>query len=124
VETQLVQNRNSDIFVYYRFIDDNNFYYLLINQQTQTISLGVRRNGEESFIVQSKFISSIKKEGVNKLTLLTLAGSHTLYINDNLEILLSNENSFDQGQIRLGVRVNEANQAEELLIDNFELRGE
>lgn len=124
VEMQLDQNRNTDILFYYGYKDDNNFCYLIMNPQMQTLSLGIRQQGIDKLLVQSAFIPSILKEDTNKLTILVLAGSHTVYVNDHLEILVSNESTYSQGQLRLGIRLNEANQTQELLIDNFELRGD
>jgi len=124
VDTQLVQSPNTDILLYYRYIDENNFNYLIMNPQTQTMSLGLRQAGKDNLYVQSTYIPSILKDKTNKLTLLVLTGSQTIYINDHLEILISNENILNQGQLRLGIRLNEANQTQEFLIDNYELRGD
>jgi len=124
LDTQLVQSTNTDILLYYRYIDESNFNYLIMNPQTQTISLGVRQAGRDNLYVQSVYLSSILKDKANKLTLLVLTGSQTIYINDQLEILVSNENILNEGQLRLGIRLNEANQTQEFLIDNYELRGD
>jgi hypothetical protein len=124
VDTQLVQSLNTDILLYYRYNDESNFNYLIMNTQTQTISLGIRQAGKDNLYVQSAYIPSILKDEANKLTLLALTGSQTIYINDQLEILISNESILNQGQLRLGIRLNEANQTQELLVDNYELRGD
>jgi hypothetical protein len=124
VDFELVQNRNTDILFYYQYVDDGNFNYLIMTPQTQTIALGIRENGKDNLLVQSTFIPSIHKDKVNKLTMLALAGSHTIYINDHLEILVSNEKINNQGLLLFGIRLNEADQLEEFLMDNYDLRGD
>jgi hypothetical protein len=122
-EAQLVNSRNADILLYYRWTDDYNFLYLVLNPQTQTMTLGGFFNGQENFYVRSQYIPAIHKDQANKITLLTLDTGQGIYINDHLEVLLMDENSLREGQTRIGLRLNEANEIEELQIDNFELRG-
>jgi hypothetical protein len=123
VDTQLTQNRNTDILLNYRYQDENNYYFLILNQQTQKLTIGILENGEVSYLVQSVFFSSINKSDMNNLKLLALGGSHALFINEALALLISNEDRFKSGFIAVGVRLNEADQDEGLVIDNYELRG-
>ena len=122
-DTQLVGNRNTDILLDYRYSDDNNFYFLILNQQTQTMSLGSRLNGVDGWLIQSAFVPTIQKDGANKITLIALNDAHAIYINDQLVAMISKELNHTEGQLRLGIRLNEADQSEELLVDDFELRG-
>ena len=122
-DTQLVENRNTDILFYYRYVDDNNFYYFVLNQQTQTLSLGNFLDGVDRSIIQSAYIAAIQKEATNKITLIALDDAHAIYINDQLVAMISKELNHTEGQFRLGIRLNEADQSEELLVDDFELRG-
>lgn len=124
LETGLLHRRNADIWLYFRYLDDNNFHFLRLHpQQTQTLSWGVRLEGTYIYIIQSAFIPAIDKSEPNTLTLLALSDAHTLYINGRLAAMISNVPEPDTGQIKVGVQLNEADEVEELHIDKFELRG-
>jgi hypothetical protein len=123
-EAGLSQQRIADVLFYYRFHDENNFYYLILSPQTQTITLGIRQNGLNSPIIDHLYVPAIRKNEANRITLLTLGDAQALSINDNGVALLSNAPGLGTGQIRLGLQLNEADQFEELLLDNFELRGQ
>jgi len=123
-DANLSHQRIAEVLFYYRYRDENNFYYLILTPQTQTITLGVRQNGKDSLILQNLYIPAILKDEPNRITMLTLGDTQALSINDSGVALLSNAPAFETGQIRLGLRLNEADQIEELQVDNFELRGE
>jgi len=122
-DAQLVQNRNGEILIMYRTTENGDGYQMNFSQQTQTMSLLVKQNGLESFLMQSTYLSSIHKDEENKINIITLGGSHAIYINDLLVVLVSNEDRFKEGQIKIGFYLREADQVDELIIDNFELRG-
>jgi hypothetical protein len=119
----LSQGRIAELLFYFRYSDENNFYYLLLPPQTQTITLGVVQNGIDSPILQDLYVPTIHKNEANRITLLTLGDAQALSINDSGVALLSNAPGFGTGQMRLGLQLNEADQVEELLVDNFELCG-
>jgi hypothetical protein len=122
-DAQLLQNRNGEVLLMYRTTDNGDGYQLIVNPQTQSLSLLVKENGLESYLVQSAYFPSIHKNEENKIEIIILGGSHAIYINDQLVVLVSNEDRFTEGQIKLGFYLREADQVEELVIDNFELRG-
>jgi hypothetical protein len=124
VETHLTNQSNSDVRIFYRYLDDSNFQYLILNPPLQTLTLGTFVEGEDRILVQSAFIPSIYKEGVNRISLLSMDDSEAIYINDRLEVLLTKTQSLGTGKLRIGLRLHEADQTEVLLIDNFELRGD
>lgn len=122
-EQQLINNRNADIYLYYRFSDDGkSYYYTVYNPQTQLLSVGLTKNGQAFPIINPLYIADINKNALNKLTLLVLGSSHAVYINDKL-VAMFNDNQLAQGQFRFTLQLHEANQDETLLVDHIEIRG-
>lgn len=122
-DIDLSQEHNGDILVYFRFVDEKNFYYLIIHPQTQMLTLGVRQDGVDSTAIE-KFLPEIHKTDSNKITMIMVGDLGTLFFNDNLFSTFYHESQMDKGLIQLGLRLNEAGAVEELVIDNFELRGD
>ncbi len=123
LETQLLHDRNSDILLYYGWTDDYNFSYVMLQPQTQRLWLGVWEDGAESNHIAGTYIPAIDKTETNKLSLIVMGDQQVLYINDRLIAMIANTVSVE-GSLRLGVRLNEADEAEELQIDEFVLRGQ
>ena len=123
VEQQLANDRNADIFLYYRMSEDaQNFYFLQYNPQTQLLSVGLTKDGQNIPIINSTYVEEINKTGINKVTLLVVGDVHTIYLNDKL-IAIFTDDRLAQGKINQIILLQEANQEESLLIDNYDLRG-
>jgi len=122
-DTQIVNQRNADVYLYYRVSEDGlQFYYVQFNPQTQMFSVGINEEGVSKTIIGLTFIEEINKTGTNKITVLAVGSSHAVYLNDKL-IAIFVDDRLTEGQLRLVVQINEANQDETLWVDHFELRG-
>jgi len=123
-DAELEQNQRADIMVYYRYVDDKNFYYLMLNPSTQLMTLGVEQHGEYMTILDRAFVPEIRQSGPNHLGIIVLGDAHVIYVNDTLYAHVTHETDLDKGRIRLGLQVYGAEQKEVLTIDNLELRGD
>ncbi len=122
-DTQLVDQRIADIYLYYRLSEDGQQYYFIdFNPQTQTFSVGYYDHGQSNPIIGSTYMEEINTTGTNKLTLLAVGNSHAVYLNDKL-VALFTDDRLTQGQFRFAMQLQEANQDETLLIDHYDLRG-
>jgi hypothetical protein len=123
VEQQLVNKSNANLFIYYRYTDDANFYDIVYNPQTQTFSAGVTKDGIYHSLIDGIYVEEINTNAINKISLLTLGNSHVIYINDKL-ITIFTDDQLKTGQLRFYIYLLEANKEDSLLLDHFELRGQ
>lgn len=123
-DARLARNQRADVMLYYRYVDESNFYYLMFNPQTQLLSMGVEQDGGYRVIIDRAFVPEIKPAGANTVAILALGDQHAIYVNETLFALVEHESGIDAGAIRIGLQVYGAEQAEELAIDNVELRGD
>mgnify|MGYP001204852283 FL=1 len=122
-DATLAHDRNAEILFYYRYIDDLNFYYIILNPQTQMLTVGVLRNGVNVPFLE-RYTPEINKTGTNAITFLGLDKGHNLYINDDFIVSITYPVDTLAGNVMLGLKLNESNETEELIIDNLELRGD
>lgn len=122
-DATLTHNRNAKILYYYRYIDDSNFCYLLLNPQTQLLTVGIVEDGINTPFFE-RYTPKINKTGANKITTLMLGNAQTILINDDAIGTITYLSDIVSGNVMLGLELHEADETEELVIDNFEIRGD
>jgi hypothetical protein len=125
LDLSLSSGRNADLFVYYRSDPTaENYYYLSLSPQTQTLAVGAVVAGAVSPVVPATFVPEIKVTGVNTPSVIVLGTSQAVFVNGQLVALITDESRLPgAGQILLVMRLNEAHAQEQLTVDNLDLRG-
>lgn len=115
-------HRNADILLLFNYTDNENYYRLSFKPQTQKVALWVKINGEFHRIFSDLYVPEINKNGANHITFIALPTEQILSINNTIVADVRNLPQLSGRFILLGVYLDEADQVEELLVDNFELR--
>jgi hypothetical protein len=125
LDMSLSSGRNADVFVYYRSdATVQNYYYVSVSPQTQTLALGAVVAGVASPIVPAAFVPEIKVTGVNTPSVIVLGSSQAVFVNGQLVALITDEGRLPAaGKILVAMRLNEAHAQEQLIVDNVDLRG-
>ena len=125
LDMSLSSGRNADLFLYYRSdATVQNYYYVSVSPQTQTLALGAVVAGVASPIVPATFVPEIKVTGINTPSVIVLGTSQAVFVNGQLVALITDESRLPAaGQILLVMRLNEAHAEEQLIVDNLDLRG-
>jgi hypothetical protein len=124
VEEQLRDASNSEIGLLFRVADDQRHYALNYSPQTQSMRLSFVGPDGEAQILPPTYVAEINRSGSNKITLLALGSSMSVYVNESLAVLISNETRLvSAGRILVHLQLNEPNEDELLSLTRFELRG-
>lgn len=124
LEAQVVNNRDADASIYYRYVDNHNYYFVTLNPKAQTYSFGVTKNGAATVLVDSAPAATINQNNINKVVINAVGSAHAVYINDRLVTMVTDDSILDAGDFYLNLHLFDPNETEELLVDNFMLQGE
>ncbi len=125
LQTAVDGGHNCDVFLQYRVSTDSTSYYALsLSPQTQSVSISASTAGQASVVVPATFSADVHKDGKNKVTLIVLGDTQSVYLNDQLTLLVTGETRVAApGRLQLLLRLNEANLSETLTVDDVEMRG-
>ena len=124
VDVHLRDEKNSDIGLLFRYIDDHNYYEVVYTPQTQMMSLSFVGPDGKSPILHPAFVAEINPSGSNKITLLALGNSMLVSVNGALVVAISNETRITTpGKIVIREQLNEPNADEVISMTRFDLRG-
>jgi hypothetical protein len=125
MHTLVEGGHNCDVFLQYRMsADGSDSYSLALSPQTQSVAVYATTRGQTSAVVPATYSSDVHKDGSNKVTLIVLGDTQSVYLNDQLTLLVTGETRVStSGRVQMQVRLNEANLSETLAVDNVEMRG-
>jgi hypothetical protein len=124
VDVHLRDERNSDIGLLFRFIDEHNYYEVVYTPQTQLMSVSFVGPDGKSPILQPTYVAEINPLGSNQMTLLALGDTILVSVNGTLVVTISNETRITSpGNIVIREFLNEPNADEVISLTRFELRG-
>jgi hypothetical protein len=124
VDMHLRDEKNSDIGLLFRFIDDHNHYEVVYIPQTQMMSLSFVGPDGESPILPPTYVAEINPSGSNQTTVLALGDSILVSVNGTLVVAISNETRITSpGKILIREQLNEPNADEMITLTRFDLRG-
>ncbi|GEM_PF-6117606 len=124
--TALSTTANADISLFVRASSDlKNGYQVTFNPQTQQFWENVIVAGTATPLIRPTFTAEITKNGANTLAVLAVGTSQTIYVNDKVVAMVSQESRVSAaGQTRIQVQLNEANGTETLSVDRFDIHGQ
>jgi hypothetical protein len=124
VDVHLRDERNSDIGVLFRVIDEDTHYEVVYTPQTQMMSLSFVGPDGDSSILSPTYVAEINPTGSNRITVLALGDSILVSMNGMLVVSISNETRITSpGQILIREWLNEPNADEVISLTRYDLRG-
>lgn len=121
IEVELVEHSNStDAGIFFRWDNEGNLYYFAIDSDDR-FSLYKFQAGEWSTLIDPTLTSILKKDGMNRLTVIAQGDHFLLFINDQF-VADKHDDSIKKGTTAIAIEVFQPDETATFDFDNFVLR--